>query len=215
MTANILGGTPRRARTSHRRVRSTESYALVTSIKYNYKGVSFFHASSCSRPRQFLQSSYCEHHVNHRALGSEPTLFLRKNILAFAIVTQATRDYIEDYFAGVSHEGDATIIATLSSSFLFLKHLNCCIFPLLRRATAPPHSDDNIVELSESVEFSFVGQSLQELGREIIGPTAFWFANARIASSTSYLDGTSSSGLHGGHCLSSSTMLGSRFGDLV
>ena len=43
-------------------------------------------------PRQFLQSSYYEHHVTRRALGSEPTLFLRQNIFAFAIVTQATRD---------------------------------------------------------------------------------------------------------------------------
>ena len=36
-------------------------------------------------PRQFLQSSYYEHHVNRRAFGSGPTLFLRQNALAFAI----------------------------------------------------------------------------------------------------------------------------------
>ena len=46
------------------------------------------------------------------------------------------------------------------------------------------------------------------------GHTAFRFAIARIASAL-YLDGISSSGLHGGHCLSSSTMLGSRAVDLV
>ena len=91
-------------------------------------------------PRQFLQSSYYEHHVNRRALGSEPTLFLRQNVLAFAIVTQATRDDFEEYFAGVSHEGDATIIATLSPIFLLVKHLNRSIFPLLGYATPPPHS---------------------------------------------------------------------------
>ena len=51
-----------------------------------------------------------------------------------------------------------------------MKHLNSCIFPLLPHATSPPHSDDDIMELSESVEFSFVGQNLQELGRETIGP---------------------------------------------
>ena len=113
-------------------------------------------------PRQFLQSSYYEHHVNRRALGFEPTLFLRQNVLAFAIVTQATRDDFEEYFAGVSREGDATIIATLSPIFLFVKHLNRCIFPLLRYATPRPHSDDDTVELSESVQFSFVGQNLQE-----------------------------------------------------
>ena len=54
-----------------------------------YKAVSFF------RP-QFLQSSYYENHANHRALGSEPTLSILQNVLAFAIiVTQATRDDLE------------------------------------------------------------------------------------------------------------------------
>ena len=120
-------------------------------------------------PRQFLQSSYYEHHVNRSASGTEPTLFLRQNVLAFAIVTQATRDDFEEYFAGVSHEGDAMMIPTLSPIFL-VKHLNRCIFSLLRHATSPPHSDDDIVELSDSVELSFVGQNLQELGRETIGP---------------------------------------------
>ena len=168
-------------------------------------------------PRQFLQSSYYEHHVNRRALGSEPTLFLRQNVLAFAIIViQATRDDFEEYFVGVSHEGDATINATLSPIFLHVKHLNRCIFPLLRHATSPPHSDDDIVELSESVQFSFVCQNLQELGREAIGPYRLSVRQRTDRrSSSSYLDGTSSSGLHGGHCLSSSTMLGPRVVDFV
>ena len=45
--------------------------------------------------------------------------------------------------AGVSHEGDVTIIATLSPIFLLAKHLNRCILPLLRYA-ASSHSDDDI-----------------------------------------------------------------------
>ena len=53
--------------------------------------------------------------------------------------------------------------------FLLEKHLNRCILSLLRHATSPPHSDDGIVELSESVHLSLVGQNLQELGRETIG----------------------------------------------
>ena len=116
-------------------------------------------------PRQFLQSSYYEHHINRRALGSEATLFLRQNVLAFAIVTQATRDDFEEYCAGVSHEGDDTMIATLSPIFLLVKHLNRCIFPLLRCAIPPPHSDNDIMEVSEGVQFSFVGQNLQECRR--------------------------------------------------
>ena len=98
-------------------------------------------------PRQFQQSTYHEHHVNRRALESEPTLFFRQNFLAFAIVTEATRDDFEEYFAGVSHEGDATIIDTLSPIFLFVKHVHRCIFPLLRHTTSPPYSDDDIVKL--------------------------------------------------------------------
>ena len=86
------------------------------------------------------------------------------------MVSQATRDDFEDYFAGVSHEGDATIIATLRPVFLLVKHLSRCIFPLVRHATSPPHSDDDIVELSESVQFFFVCQNLQKLGRETFGP---------------------------------------------
>ena len=121
-------------------------------------------------PRRLLQSSYYEHHVNRRALPPALTLFLRQNVLAFATVAQASRDYSEEYFDGVSHEGDDTIITTFSLIFPLVKYLNRCIFLLLRHATSPPLSDDDIVELSESYQFSFVGQNLQELGREIIGP---------------------------------------------
>ena len=56
MTASILGGTPNQARTSHRRVRSTGAFALVRSIKHNYKGVSF-RASSCSRRTTNIMST--------------------------------------------------------------------------------------------------------------------------------------------------------------
>ena len=83
-------------------------------------------------PRQFLQSLFYEHHVNHQALGSELTLFFRQKVLSFAIVTQVTRDDFEEYFASVSYEGDATITATLGSTFLLVEHLNRCIFPSLR-----------------------------------------------------------------------------------
>ena len=36
-------------------------------------------------PRQFLISSYYEHHVNRRELGSQPTLFLPQNVLAMPL----------------------------------------------------------------------------------------------------------------------------------
>ena len=48
MTGSILGCTSEQAKTSHRRIWSTESYALIRSIKHKYKGASV-RASSCSR----------------------------------------------------------------------------------------------------------------------------------------------------------------------
>ena len=42
-------GTPKRASTVQSRVRPTESYALVRSIKHIHNGISFFRANSCSR----------------------------------------------------------------------------------------------------------------------------------------------------------------------
>ena len=52
------------------------------------------------------------------------------------------------------------MIATLSPIVLFVKHRDRCFFLLLRYATLPQHSHDYIVELSEGVQFSFVGQNL-------------------------------------------------------
>ena len=135
-------------------------------------------------PRLFSQSSYYEHEAYRRALGSEATLFLRQNVLAFAVVTKATRDYFEEYFACVSQEGDATVVATLCPIFLLVPHPNRCTFPLLRYAISPPHSD---VSSSPSL-----AKTLSSSPGRSSGPTAFRFPNARIASSTSYLDGTSS-----------------------
>ena len=71
-------------------------------------------------PRQFLQSSCYEHHVNRRALGSEPTLFLPQNVLAFEVVTKATRIGLEEHFAFVSHDGDITTVATPCPIFLLV-----------------------------------------------------------------------------------------------
>ena len=48
MTETILCGTPKRASTVQRRVRSRESYDLVRSIKRTYNEICFFRANSCS-----------------------------------------------------------------------------------------------------------------------------------------------------------------------
>ena len=49
MTKIILCRTPKRASTVQRRIRSTESCALIRSIKHTYGGIRFFRASSCNR----------------------------------------------------------------------------------------------------------------------------------------------------------------------
>ena len=82
---------------------------MVRSIKHKYKRVG---PSSAPVPAVVVL-----HHVNRRALGSQPTLSLPQTALAFAVVTEATRDDFEQYFAGLSHEGDAMKIATLSLVF--------------------------------------------------------------------------------------------------
>ena len=85
ITASILGGMPKRARTSHIRVRSTESYALVRSIKHKYKGVSFFCANSCSHRTTNILPIV-------EGWGFGPTLFLWQKKIAFAVVTKIIRD---------------------------------------------------------------------------------------------------------------------------
>ena len=97
-------------------------------------------------PRQFLQSSHDDHHVISRALGSKSTLLLRQNVLVFAVVTRTTRDDVEEYFARVYHDGDATIVATFYQIFLLVQHLNRRTFALLCHATSSPHSYDDLVK---------------------------------------------------------------------
>ena len=121
---------------------------------------------------------------------SKPTLFLLQSVRAVAVVTKATRGDFGEYFAGVSHEGNTNIVATLRPITLLVQHLDRCIFPLLRQATSPLHSDDDLVEISERVRFFFVGQDLREYGREAIKLAALRFAVAQYASPTLYLSGT-------------------------
>ena len=64
-------------------------------------------------PRQFLQASHHEHHVDRGAVESKSTLLLRQDAFPFAVVTEAARDDFEENSAGVRHEGDATIVNAL------------------------------------------------------------------------------------------------------
>ena len=62
--------------------------------------------------RQFLQVSRHDHHVDRRVVGSKSTLLLRYDAFPLKVVTEAARYDFREYFAGVRHEGDATIITT-------------------------------------------------------------------------------------------------------
>ena len=131
-------------------------------------------------PPQFLQPLYDEHHVNRRPLGSKPTLFLVQNVLAFAIVTKATRDDFEECFAGVSQEGDTTIVATLRPMFLLVEHLSRCISPYC--GTPPPF------HTAAMTSWDFQGLSIylssaktfRSSARRSSGLTGHRFASARI-----------------------------------
>ena len=87
-------------------------------------------------------------------MGSKHTLDIRQNGLAFAIVTRLNRKDFNQYFACVSHEGVGTIIATLSPIFLLVRDHDSCLNPLVRHVTSPPHSEDDVVEFSDSVPYS-------------------------------------------------------------
>ena len=106
------------------------------------------------------------------------------------------------------HEGDATIVTALRPIFLcstlIVASFDCCgTRPRLHTATTISWK---FTKLSESHSSTRIFRSST---RRPSGPTALRFAIARIASSTLYLDGTSSSGLHEGTTLSSSVIVGS------
>ena len=117
----------------------------------------------------------------------------------------------------MSHEEEFTIVATLCPIFLLVQHLNRCIFCFLRHATSPPHNDDDLAEFSEHVQlFCFVGQDLQELGREGIGP--YRFSVRQRTDRLLYFvlrRGIVQWPAPAGHSLRSPTMLGSRVGVLM
>ena len=120
-------------------------------------------------PRQLLQASHHKHHVDRRALGSRAPLLLRQHAFPCAVDAEAARDDLEEYFAGVRHEGDTTIVCTLRLIFCFVQHLDRCIFPLLRHASPHPHSDDDIEQVYQDVRIS-VGQDLQKFRQEANRP---------------------------------------------
>ena len=100
----------------------------------------------------------------------KPALLFRQDAFPFTVDAETARDDAGEYFPGVCHEGEATILSTLRPSFLLVQHLDRCTFPLWRHAPSPPHNDDDVVDLHKGVRITFVTQDLQEFRREVIWP---------------------------------------------
>ena len=133
MTKIIICGTPKRATTVQRRVRSTESYALVRSVKHTSSGIHFFRASSCNR------RITNKHHIDGRTVRSETTLFLRQDPHALTVLAEAASDDLQQYLAGVRYQRDAPVVAAFCSILLFVKYHDNDIFPLLLRHEQDRH----------------------------------------------------------------------------
>ena len=141
MTKIIFRGTPKRANTVQRRVQSTESYALVRSIKHTHSGILFFRASSSNRRitniisvvQRFGRKPLC-------SSGRIPTrsqYSLRRRAMIFSSILPACatsemplrqlhscRTLSDPSFCGVYHDDG--------------------IFPLLRHLAPPPNTNDDI-----------------------------------------------------------------------
>ena len=132
MAEIIFCGTPKRASTVQRRVRSTESYALVRSMKHTYSGIRFFRASSCNRRitniisvvERFGRKPLC-------SSGRIPTrsqYSLRRRAMIISSILPA---------CAIS-EMPLPVVAALCPILLFVEYHDDGIFPLLRHLAPPP-----------------------------------------------------------------------------
>ena len=186
MTEIIFYGTPTRASTAQRRVRSTESYALVRSIKHTKSGVPFFRASSCNRRTTNITS------VGRTVRSETPIMFLRQDPHALTVLAEVASDDLQQYPAGVRYQRDAPVVAALCPFLLFMEYHTDGIFLLLRHLPPRPNTNDDIEQLSSSLR-RWAGSPLRVmLNRSTenpTGPTAFPFANERMASVSSCIVG--------------------------
>ena len=127
--------------TVQRRVRSTESYALVRSIKHRYSGHRFFRANSCSRRitkiismvERFGRKLLC-------SFGRIPTCSqhsLRPRAMIFSTS-----------LAGVRYQRVTPVVATLCPILLFVEYHDDGIFPLVRHLSPPSNTNDDIEQSS-------------------------------------------------------------------
>ena len=113
------------------------------------------------------------------------------------------------------NERDASVVVHPARPFFLNSTLLVgSSLPLLQHLPRLPHVDDDVVELLEE-DLVRVEEKFDQLHRTFVRLTACLLAIPRIASSTSAIVGSSSSGVDVSRCSSHSTTSGSRAGDLV
>ena len=155
MTVIRFCGTPKQASTVQR-VRSTESYASVRSIKHTYSGIRFFHASSCNRRitniisvvERFGRETPC-------SSGRIPTrsqYSLRQRAMIFSSILPACATSVMPYS-----------YRTLPDHF-FMEYHDDTIFPLLRHLAPPSNTNDDIEQSPAQGRITVVGDLEQPDG---------------------------------------------------
>ena len=135
ITEIILCDTSKRARTVQRRVRSTESYVLVSSIQHTTE---FF----SSAPTSVADESQISYRWQNGSVGNDSVP--PEDPHAFAVLAETARDDLQQYLAGVCYQRDAPVVVLLCPILLFMEYRDDGIFPLLRHLAPAPNTNDDI-----------------------------------------------------------------------
>ena len=145
--------------------------------------------------RQLLQPTNHKHHIDGRTVPSETTLFLRQDPHALTVLAEAASDDLQQYLAGVRYQRDTPVVAALGPILLFVKYHDDGIFPLLRHLAPPPQIRTTISSSLRRRAGSPLRVLLNSSTETPSGPTAFPFANERMASVSSCIVGRIPSGM--------------------
>ena len=139
--------------------------------------------------RQLLQSTNHKHHIGGRTVRSETTLFLRQDPHALTVLAEAASDDLQQYLAGVCYHRDAPVVAALCPILLFVEYHDDGILPLLRHPPPPPQIRTTISNSLRRRAGSPLRVIFNSSTETPSGPTAFPFANERMASVSSCIVG--------------------------
>ena len=114
-------------------------------------------------------------------------MFLRQDPNALGVLTEAVSDH-QQYLAGVCYQQDTPVVAALCPVLLFVGYHDDDIFSLLLRHLSPP------LPIQTTISSSLRGRAGSPL-RVVLDssrqtppdPTAFPFANERVASVSEFL----------------------------